>query len=147
MEALRIEEIELFGEEGGRVFVSPDVWAKDPDRAGIALRLVGGAGRAMIRLDDEETHQLRAMIEAQVPARKFGDKGIKFFGPRGTVLRFVPSNMGEPYREGFEISYGVDNGDWIDPEVSVFLQDREMTDLGEAIDKFTKPEHPHPQPR
>lgn len=40
MEALRIEEIELIGEDGGRIVVSADLWTTDPEKAGIALNAV-----------------------------------------------------------------------------------------------------------
>lgn len=147
MEALRIEEVELFGENGGRIVVSADLWAKDPDKIGIAMKMVDGDGRAMFRLDDEETLQLRAMIEAQLPKRRFEGKGISFRGSDGAVLSFRPSNMGEPYREGFDVCYGIDNGDYVDYRTSVFIQDREVRSLAEAIDRFVPqtatPASPH----
>jgi hypothetical protein len=146
MEIRGIDEVELIGEEGGRIVVSNDLWAGDPDRPTIALRIMDADGRAVVRLDDEETNQLRGMIAAQVPVRKFEGKGITFRSG-DHVLVFRPSNMGEPYREGFDVTYGIDKGHYVEPQVSVFLQDDEMLRLGEAIDKLAEPAPPRPHAR
>lgn len=132
MEALWIEEVELHGEDGGRIFVSSDHRGADQLKAGIVLRLASDGERGMARLDDEETLQLRAMIEAQIPHRKFGEKGVAFEAPDGTRLSIHPSNMGEPYREGLKVVFGTERG----PFVMVFIQDHEVLRLAEAIDRL-----------
>lgn len=142
MEALRIEEIELIGEDGGRIVVSADLWATDPERAGVALKIVDCDGRAFVRLDDEEAHQLRAMIEVQIPRRKFGDKGVAFGSQDGTTLSIRPSNMGEPFREGLQISLGRE----METGVRVFIQDHEAVRLAAAIDRFAPQSSVSPRP-
>ena len=132
MEAIRIDEVELIGEDGGRIVVSADHWAKDPDKAGVALRIMDGDDRAFVRLDDEEAHQLRSMIDAQIPGRKHGDKGISFEDAEGATLRIVPSNMGEPYREGLHVSFGKE----MEPGVRVFIRDDEALRLAVTIDRL-----------
>lgn len=73
------------------------------------------------------------MIEAQIPRRKFGDKGVAFEGQHGTTLRIRPSNMGEPFREGLQVSFGTE----METGVMVFIQDHEAVRLAAAIDRFS----------
>jgi hypothetical protein len=45
------------------------------------------------------------------------------------------------------VSYGIDKGHYVEPQVSVFLQDHEMLRLGEAIDRLAEPGPSRPQAR
>jgi hypothetical protein len=132
MEAVRSDEIELLGEDGGRVTVSFDDRARDVENAGVVVGLAMEGERARVRLDAEETNQLRAMIAAQIPGRKHDERGVAFDGKDGDEIRIYPSNMGEPFREGLEFYYVPKKG----AGVSVFLENQEALKFGRAIDRL-----------
>ena len=54
-------------------------------------------------------------------------------GEDGETLRLMYSNRGEPYREGCDVQVTISNGEYAEPEISVFIDHRELVSFRDAL--------------